>query len=130
MFHRHTPRGAIGLGATRADGAGAAVDEKIFKFIFAQQGGSLLQRVAFADRAEVEHHAFAGELHGGVGEVELEVLRSSASESLGDGIGSGRCASVVYKTPALHQRREGDVKSALGLLAQFHAAFEQREDFV
>ena len=128
MLHGNPPRRAIGLHAAGAHRAGAAMDQKIFEFVFLQQGCCLLQSVTFAHRAEIKHGAFSGELNGGLFWIKPELRPATMGPGLGE-ICFGRSgAGVIHETPAAHQRRESDVESSTGLFAKRNALLQQRKD--
>ena len=78
-----------------------------------------VERVSFADAAEVDLHASAEEADGASLGLQLDMGHADAAERLGEFVRLGDSPLPAVETPRLDQRTGRDVKGSLSLTANF-----------
>src|SRR5579872_4771718 len=91
------------------------------------QLGSPIERVALADAAEVQLHAWLPKKNGAGRFIQLHMLAADARERLLQDVGLGNRAGTTIKPPGLGQWPGRDVVGTVGSAKDFGGPAEQRK---
>src|SRR3954453_9947112 len=92
------------------DRAGAAMQERAQNFGVAQEGDRLLDGIAFANRAEIDHHPFFAKSHRGILRVEFNQTHTDARARLLDFFRRRHTTVSSHESPASDEWRDGNIK--------------------
>ena len=103
------------------------MDQKALHAIFAQPVYQAIERVALADRAQVDRHLGFAELNCLLAGVKDQMLVTDLGESLVDFFAGRLSAASFGKAPNLDQRSRGDIKGALRSFTPIDCPLKKRE---
>ena len=116
--------------ADREDAAAAGREEGALDAATAQHARHAIERVALADRVQVQFHAAGVELDATRAAVEPDARQADRGARLCDLDVRRHAAVTAEEAPAPAQRRRRDVEGAVGVRVKLHAALQQRVHLV
>ncbi len=122
------PSRSVRGAAEGGDTAGPAVKEGGLDSGFAEAVQRAIEGVAFADGAEVEHHAGPGEADGSSGGIEFDPLHADGLQGFSERLRVGGMPGAVQESPAIEQRCDRWIEGPLGQAAEVARLFEEAED--
>lgn len=127
-FDGDAPGSFAMLASDRGDRAGAAMEQGGGDFVLAQDRGGFIKRPTFANGTAIQGHALVSELNGEIGWIEEDFIHADEFASPLDDEGRRHLAIPFHEPPNSHERANGKVEGAIGLLPEFPSAEEQGED--
>ena len=108
-------------------GAGAAMDQSAGDPRLPQYFRRALNRIAFANCAQVEHYTRAGKLDGEIGRVQVNQSHADACARRRQLIGIRQMPAPAHKPPAPDQGRNGDVERAVAFPMELLCLLQKRK---
>src|SRR5690606_9371326 len=119
MFERDRPATRFATAMTASqDAAVAAVEQAIAQFLFGEQIGGTVERVAFPDGSQVDFHSWLQEVSCLFLRIEFQLLVADSRQCGFDFISRRHSSLAAIEAPGLAQLAGGDIERSARLCGE------------